>query len=89
MPAYADAPSRRATLKRRSHEAKHADRSLRISSPADVHGERRQGAVAPRTTGALTSLPVVTGWGLTGDERSWLVCDTDEAHLFPSALATC
>jgi hypothetical protein len=61
---------------------KHADRRMHIGYPDDAHEERRQGAVAPRTIGALTSLPAVTGWDPTGDERSWLVCDTDEAHVF-------
>jgi hypothetical protein len=80
--AYADEPSRRATLKSRIHEAKQADRSMCISYPGDAHEERRQGTVAPRTTGALTFVPAVTGWDPTGDERSWLMCDTDEAHVF-------
>jgi hypothetical protein len=78
---YADEPRRRATLKRRLHEVKHADRSIHISYPDHAHEERRQGTVPPRTTGALSSLPAVTGWEPTADERSWLVCDTDEGHV--------
>jgi class 3 adenylate cyclase len=33
-----------------------------LSYAGDAREERRQGTVAPRTTGALTFLPAVTGW---------------------------
>jgi class 3 adenylate cyclase len=35
---------------------------MRNSYAGHAREERRQGTVAPRTTGALTFLPAVTGW---------------------------
>jgi hypothetical protein len=49
---------------------------------AIAHEERRQGDIAPCTSGALPLLPAVTAWDPAGDERSWLMYDTDEAHVF-------